>query len=87
MRKFILDGWVPRKLDVFLDAPDVLDISNLRAKGGVFAECECVCWVCGCVLHMRKFILDGWVPRKLDVFLDAPDMLDISNLRAKGGAI
>ncbi len=43
MRKFILDGWVPRKLDVFLDAPDVLDISNLRAKGGVFAECECVC--------------------------------------------
>ncbi len=36
---------------------------------------------------MRKFILDGWVPRKLDVFLDAPDVLDISNLRAKGGAI
>jgi len=36
-------------------------------------------------LHMRKFLLDGWVPKKLDVFLDAPDEIDLTHLRAKGG--
>lgn len=35
------------------------------------------------VLHMRKFVLDaGWVPRKLDVFVDVPDTLDLAPLRA-----
>ncbi|KAL3696589.1 hypothetical protein R1sor_010665 [Riccia sorocarpa] len=37
------------------------------------------------VLHMRKFVMDaGWVPRKLDVFIDVPDEIDISYMRAKG---
>ncbi|KAL2643337.1 hypothetical protein R1flu_010924 [Riccia fluitans] len=37
------------------------------------------------VLHMRKFVMDaGWVPRKLDVFVDVPDEIDISYMRAKG---
>ncbi|BBN00627.1 ubiquitin carboxyl-terminal hydrolase 5/13 [Marchantia polymorpha subsp. ruderalis] len=37
------------------------------------------------VLHMRKFLLDaGWVPRKLDVFIDVPDEIDISYMRGKG---
>ncbi|XP_073118725.1 ubiquitin carboxyl-terminal hydrolase 14 [Henckelia pumila] len=37
------------------------------------------------VLHMRKFVLDsGWVPRKLDVYIDVPDMIDISHMRSKG---
>lgn len=37
------------------------------------------------VLHMRKFVMEaGWVPRKLDVFLDVPDILDITYLRSSG---
>ncbi|KAL3639889.1 ubiquitin-specific protease ubp14 [Castilleja foliolosa] len=37
------------------------------------------------VLHMRKFVLEeGWVPKKLDVYIDAPDTIDISNMRSKG---
>lgn len=37
------------------------------------------------VLHMRKFVMEaGWVPKKLDVFVDVPDYLDISFLRSKG---
>lgn len=26
-------GWVPKKLDVYVDVPDTIDISNLRSKG------------------------------------------------------
>eukprot|EP00252_Welwitschia_mirabilis_P020737 TRINITY_DN5140_c0_g2_i1.p1 TRINITY_DN5140_c0_g2~~TRINITY_DN5140_c0_g2_i1.p1 ORF type:complete len:813 (-),score=191.31 TRINITY_DN5140_c0_g2_i1:262-2700(-) len=37
------------------------------------------------VLHMRKFVLDvGWVPKKLDVLIDVPDIIDISHMRSKG---
>ncbi|XP_024538782.1 ubiquitin carboxyl-terminal hydrolase 14 [Selaginella moellendorffii] len=37
------------------------------------------------LLHMRKFQLDAsWVPKKLDVFLDVPDTIDISHMRGKG---
>ncbi|CAM6037602.1 unnamed protein product [Sphagnum compactum] len=37
------------------------------------------------VIHLRKFILDaGWVPKKLDVFVDVPDELDISSMRGQG---
>ncbi|KAL6553441.1 ubiquitin-specific protease ubp14 [Orobanche gracilis] len=37
------------------------------------------------VLHMRKFVLaEGWVPKKLDVHIDVPDTIDISNMRSKG---
>ncbi|XP_073285755.1 ubiquitin carboxyl-terminal hydrolase 14-like [Primulina huaijiensis] len=37
------------------------------------------------VLHMRKFVLDsGWVPKKLDVYIDVPDIIDISHMRSKG---
>ncbi|CAM6094678.1 unnamed protein product [Calypogeia fissa] len=37
------------------------------------------------VLHMRKFVLDdGWVPKKLDVFVDVPDEIDISRMRGMG---
>eukprot|EP00250_Pteridium_aquilinum_P014295 c21898_g1_i1 orf=273-2696(-) len=37
------------------------------------------------VLHMRKFVMEtGWVPKKLDVFVDVPDILDISFMRSKG---
>eukprot|EP00899_Mesostigma_viride_P006052 jgi/Mesvir1/15448/Mv06630-RA.3 len=37
------------------------------------------------MLHMRKFMLDrGWVPRKLDVYVDVPDKIDLSHLRGTG---
>ncbi|KAG8637102.1 hypothetical protein MANES_15G081800v8 [Manihot esculenta] len=30
------------------------------------------------VLHMRKFVMEeGWVPKKLDVYVDVPDIIDI----------
>ncbi|XP_059661574.1 ubiquitin carboxyl-terminal hydrolase 14 [Cornus florida] len=37
------------------------------------------------VLHMRKFVMEeGWVPKKLDVYIDVPDIIDISGMRSKG---
>lgn len=37
------------------------------------------------VLHMRKFVLEaGWVPKKLDVYVDVPVTIDISFMRSKG---
>ncbi|KAL0909266.1 hypothetical protein M5K25_020116 [Dendrobium thyrsiflorum] len=37
------------------------------------------------VLHMRKFVLEeGWVPKKLDVYIDVPDIIDITHMRSKG---
>ncbi|GAB2284593.1 ubiquitin-specific protease ubp14 [Dionaea muscipula] len=37
------------------------------------------------VLHMRKFVMEeGWVPKKLDVYVDVPDVIDISHMRSKG---
>ncbi|KAH7679254.1 Ubiquitinyl hydrolase protein [Dioscorea alata] len=37
------------------------------------------------VLHMRKFVMEeGWVPKKLDVYIDVPDVIDITNMRSKG---
>ncbi|KAJ8630813.1 hypothetical protein MRB53_024136 [Persea americana] len=37
------------------------------------------------VLHMRKFVMEaGWVPKKLDVYIVVPDIIDISHMRSKG---
>ncbi|XP_043689178.1 ubiquitin carboxyl-terminal hydrolase 14 [Telopea speciosissima] len=37
------------------------------------------------VLHMRKFVMEaGWVPKKLDVYIDVPDVIDISHMRSNG---
>lgn len=37
------------------------------------------------VLHMRKFVMEeGWVPKKLDVYIDVPEMIDISSMRSNG---
>lgn len=37
------------------------------------------------VLHMRKFVMEaGWVPKKLDVYIDVPNIIDISHMRSKG---
>ncbi|GKB93536.1 ubiquitin carboxyl-terminal hydrolase 14 isoform X3 [Tanacetum coccineum] len=37
------------------------------------------------VLHMRKFVMEtGWVPKKLDVYVDVEDVIDISHMRSKG---
>ncbi|PHT77166.1 Ubiquitin carboxyl-terminal hydrolase 14 [Capsicum annuum] len=37
------------------------------------------------VLHMRKFVMEeGWVPKKLDVYIDVPETIDISSMRSYG---
>ncbi|KAF7028430.1 hypothetical protein CFC21_040353 [Triticum aestivum] len=37
------------------------------------------------VLQMRKFVMEaGWVPKKLDVYIDVPDIIDISHMRSNG---
>ncbi|KAK4491992.1 hypothetical protein RD792_002778 [Penstemon davidsonii] len=37
------------------------------------------------VLHMRKFVVEeGGVPKKLDVCVDVPDIIDINHMRSKG---
>ncbi|XP_060191022.1 ubiquitin carboxyl-terminal hydrolase 14 isoform X2 [Lycium barbarum] len=37
------------------------------------------------VLHMRKFVMEeGWVPKKLDVYIDVPETIDISGMRSNG---
>ncbi|KAF2314276.1 hypothetical protein GH714_024851 [Hevea brasiliensis] len=37
------------------------------------------------VLHMRKFLMEeGWVPKKLDVYIDVPDIIDINHMRSRG---
>lgn len=37
------------------------------------------------VIAMKKFVIsEGWVPKKMDVFIDVPDELDLEFLRAKG---
>ena len=39
---------------------------------------QCLCWSC------RYYTGEGWVPKKLDVLVEAPDSLDLEHLRAKG---
>jgi ubiquitin carboxyl-terminal hydrolase 5/13 len=37
------------------------------------------------VIHLRKYVIgDGWVPKKLDVFVQVPDELDLGGLRGTG---
>jgi len=36
------------------------------------------------MVQLRKFTLDGWIPKKLDVLVDVPDEIDLELLRAKG---
>ncbi|GAM26295.1 hypothetical protein SAMD00019534_094700 [Acytostelium subglobosum LB1] len=37
------------------------------------------------VIHLRKYVIaDDWTPKKLNVFIDAPDILDIEQLRGTG---
>jgi ubiquitin carboxyl-terminal hydrolase 5/13 len=36
------------------------------------------------IVQVRRFILDGWVPKKLDVFIENPEEIDISSLRGNG---
>ncbi|KAI7746151.1 hypothetical protein M8C21_018001 [Ambrosia artemisiifolia] len=34
MRKFVMEtGWVPKKLDVYTDVDDIIDITHMRSKG------------------------------------------------------
>ncbi|RDX82076.1 Ubiquitin carboxyl-terminal hydrolase 14, partial [Mucuna pruriens] len=37
------------------------------------------------VLHMQRFVMEaGWVPKKLDAYIDVPDIVDIGHMCSKG---
>nr|GEV72880.1 ubiquitin carboxyl-terminal hydrolase 14 isoform X1 [Tanacetum cinerariifolium] len=37
------------------------------------------------VLHMRKFVMEtSWMQKKLDVYADVDDVIDVSHIRSKG---
>lgn len=36
------------------------------------------------VLQMRRFVLDGWVPKKMDVFIDVKDNIELDSMRGQG---
>lgn len=59
--------------------------SALRAKTTAIKTAGLTSFPDYLVLHMRKFVMEtGWVPKKLDVYIDVPDVIDISHMRSKG---
>ncbi|XVE50418.1 hypothetical protein DITRI_Ditri01bG0161300 [Diplodiscus trichospermus] len=59
--------------------------SGLKAKTTAIKTAGLTSFPDYLVLHMRKFVMEaGWVPKKLDVYIDVPDIIDISHMRSKG---
>ncbi|KAE8667031.1 Ubiquitin carboxyl-terminal hydrolase 14 [Hibiscus syriacus] len=59
--------------------------SSLKAKTTALKTAGLTSFPDYLVLHMRKFVMEaGWVPKKLDVYIDVPDIIDISHMRSKG---
>ncbi|XP_031280057.1 ubiquitin carboxyl-terminal hydrolase 14-like [Pistacia vera] len=57
----------------------------LKAKTTAFKNAGLTSFPDYLVLHMRKFVMEeGWVPKKLDVYIDVPDIIDITHMRSKG---
>ncbi|XP_071907472.1 ubiquitin carboxyl-terminal hydrolase 14-like isoform X1 [Coffea arabica] len=80
---------VPLKdcLDCFSAPEEVHDFysSALKSKTTAIKTAGLTSFPDYLVLHMRKFVLEaGWVPKKLDVYIDVPDIIDISYMRSKG---
>ncbi|KAL8506022.1 hypothetical protein ACS0TY_017035 [Phlomoides rotata] len=74
-------------LDCFAAPEELCDFysSALNAKTTAIKTTGLTSFPDYLVLHMRKFLLEeGWVPKKLDVYIDVPDTIDISNMRSKG---
>ncbi|KAK6946790.1 Zinc finger, UBP-type [Dillenia turbinata] len=74
-------------LAVFSAPEEVHDFysSALKAKTTAIKTAGLTSFPDYLVLHMRKFVMEeGWVPKKLDVYIDVPDMIDISHMRSKG---
>ncbi|PIN06320.1 Ubiquitinyl hydrolase 1 [Handroanthus impetiginosus] len=74
-------------LDCFSAPEELHDFYStaLNAKTTAFKTAGLTSFPDYLVLHMRKFVLEeGWVPKKLDVYIDVPDTIDISNMRSKG---
>lgn len=66
---------------------EVLDFysSALKAKTTAVKTAALTSFPDYLVLHMRKFVMEeGWVPKKLDVYIDVPDIIDINHMRSKG---
>ncbi|KAK9092283.1 hypothetical protein Syun_027194 [Stephania yunnanensis] len=69
-------------------APDELDdfySTALNAKTTASKRAGLTSFPDYLVLQMKKFVLEeGWVPKKLDVYIDVPDIIDISHMRSNG---
>ncbi|KAI8557723.1 hypothetical protein RHMOL_Rhmol04G0031800 [Rhododendron molle] len=71
----------------FVAAEEVHDFysTELKAKVTATKTAGLISFPDYLVLHMRKFVMEaGWVPKKLDVYIDVPDTIDISDMRSKG---
>lgn len=74
-------------LEIFSAPEEVHDFhsSALKAKTTAIKTTGLTSFPDYLVLHMRKFVMEeGWVPKKLDVYIDVPDVIDISHMRSKG---
>eukprot|EP01018_Ginkgo_biloba_P030578 Gb_35209 [translate_table: standard] len=74
-------------LECFSAAEEVHDFysSAMNAKTTAIKTAGLATFPDYLVLHMRKFVMEaGWVPKKLDVFIDVPDTIDINYMRSKG---
>ncbi|XP_047334441.1 ubiquitin carboxyl-terminal hydrolase 14 [Impatiens glandulifera] len=74
-------------LECFYAEEEVHDFYSTELKGKVTAHktAGLTSFPDYLVLHMRKFVLEaGWVPKKLDVYIDVPEIIDISHMRSKG---
>ncbi|XP_067851407.1 ubiquitin carboxyl-terminal hydrolase 13 [Heptranchias perlo] len=74
-------------LQAFQEPENVNDFwsSALQAKSAAIKTTHFASFPEYLVIQVKKFTFGiDWVPKKLDVFIDMPDLLDISHLRATG---
>ncbi|XP_048362758.1 ubiquitin carboxyl-terminal hydrolase 13 isoform X2 [Sphaerodactylus townsendi] len=74
-------------LQAFLEPENVADFwsSALQAKSAGVKTSRFASFPEYLVVQIKKFTFGlDWIPKKLDVSIDMPDVLDISHLRAKG---
>ncbi|XP_048397533.1 ubiquitin carboxyl-terminal hydrolase 13 [Stegostoma tigrinum] len=74
-------------LQAFQEPENVTDFwsSALQAKSAAIKTSQFASFPEYLVIQLKKFTFGiDWVPKKLDVSIDMPDLLDISHLRARG---
>merc|ERR1711904_389973 len=74
-------------LDSFASPCEVADFysSAIKARTTAFKTTKLKTFPDYLVLHMARFVIgDNWAVKKLDAFVEVPDEIDLSFLRAKG---